>query len=175
MSLIPDGGTAAEALANSVDFARAAECLGYNRYWLAEHHKMQGFASAATAVVIGHVAGATKTMRVGTGGIMLPNHAPLVVAEQFGAIEALCPGRIDLGLGRAPGSDMATVRSLRRYAVQEETCLQDVVELLLYFDDATDGPLVRATPRAGMHVPVGIPGSSLYGAHLAAHLGLRHA
>jgi luciferase family oxidoreductase group 1 len=175
LSPVPEGKTAADALANTADLARAAERLGYHRYWLAEHHNMPGIASAATAVVIGHVAGATKTMRVGAGGIMLPNHSPLVVAEQFGTLETLYPGRIDLGLGRAPGTDMATARALRRHMAQEDTFPQDVVDLLQYFDDASDETRVRAIPGTGTHVPVWILGSSLYGAQLAAYLGLPYA
>lgn len=172
---VPEGQTAANALENTVDLARHAERLGFNRYWLAEHHNMPGIASAATAIVIGHVAGATKTIRVGAGGIMLPNHAPLVIAEQFGTLETLYPGRIDLGLGRAPGTDMATARALRRHMSQEDTFPQDVVDLLHYFDDASDDARVRAIPGTGTHVPVWILGSSLYGAQLAAHLGLPYA
>lgn len=175
LSPVPEGKTSADALANTVDLARAAERLGYHRYWLAEHHNMPGIASAATAVVIGHVAGATKTIRVGAGGIMLPNHAPLVVAEQFGTLETLYPGRIDLGLGRAPGTDMATARALRRHMVQEDTFPQDVVDLLQYFDDAGDEARVKAIPGTGTHVPVWILGSSLYGAQLAAYLGLPYS
>jgi len=172
---IPEGKSAAAALANTVDLARAAERLGYHRYWLAEHHNMPGIASAATAVVIGHVAGATRTIRVGAGGIMLPNHAPLVVAEQFGTLETLYPGRIDLGLGRAPGTDMATARALRRQMVQEDTFPQDVVDLLQFLDDASEETRVQAIPGTGTHVPVWILGSSLYGAQLAAYLGLPYA
>lgn len=175
LSPVPEGQTAANALENTVDLARHAERLGFNRYWLAEHHNMPGIASAATAIVIGHVAGATKTIRVGAGGIMLPNHAPLVIAEQFGTLETLYPGRIDLGLGRAPGTDMATARALRRHMSQEDTFPQDVVDLLHYFDDASDDARVRAIPGTGTHVPVWILGSSLYGAQLAAHLGLPYA
>jgi len=175
LSPVPEGKTAADALANTVDLARAAERLGYHRFWLAEHHNMPGIASAATAVVIGHVAGATKTIRVGAGGIMLPNHSPLVVAEQFGTLETLYPGRIDLGLGRAPGTDMATAGALRRHMVQEDSFPQDVGELLRYFDDADEATRVRAIPGTGTHVPVWILGSSLYGAQLAAYLGLPYA
>ena len=170
---IPEGSTAADALANTVALAQAAEAAGYHRYWLAEHHNMPGIASAATALVIGHVAAATQTIRVGAGGIMLPNHAPLVVAEQFGTLETLYPGRIDLGLGRAPGTDMATARALRRHMAPEDGFPQDVVELLGFLSDA-EGP-VRAVPGQGTHVPVWILGSSLYGAQLAAHLGLPYA
>lgn len=172
LSPIPEGHTAADALANTVDLARAAERFGYHRYWLAEHHNMPGIASAATAVVIGQVAAATRAIRVGAGGIMLPNHAPLVIAEQFGTLETLFPGRIDLGLGRAPGTDMATARALRRHMAQDDSFPQDVIELLGYFDDTKDAPHVRAIPGRGTHVPVWVLGSSLYGAQLAAHLGL---
>jgi len=175
LSPIPEGQTAADALASTVELARAAERLGYHRYWLAEHHNMPGIASAATSVVIGHVAGATKTIRVGAGGIMLPNHSPLVIAEQFGTLETLYPGRIDLGLGRAPGTDMATARALRRHMAQEDTFPHDVVDLLDYFDNASDDTRVRAVPGTGTHVPIWILGSSLYGAQLAAHLGLPYA
>jgi luciferase family oxidoreductase group 1 len=175
LSPIPEGRTAADALAATVDLARAAERLGYHRYWLAEHHNRPGIASAATAVVIGHVAAATTTIRVGAGGIMLPNHAPLVVAEQFGTLATLFPGRIDLGLGRAPGSDMATARALRRHMAPEDSFPQDVQELLAYLGDATEAMPVRAIPGAGTHVPVWILGSSLYGAQLAAWLGLPFA
>lgn len=175
LSPIPEGRTAAEALAATVDLARAAERFGYHRYWLAEHHNMPGIASAATAVVIGHVAAATKTMRIGAGGIMLPNHAPLVVAEQFGTLATLFPGRIDLGLGRAPGTDMATARALRRHMTPDDSFPRDVQELLGYFGDDSEGLPVRAIPGAGTHVPVWILGSSLYGAQLAAHFGLPFA
>lgn len=175
LSPIPEGLSAADALANSVDLARVAESTGYHRFWLAEHHNMPGIASAATSVVIGHVAGATRTIRVGAGGIMLPNHAPLVIAEQFGTLETLYPGRIDLGLGRAPGTDMATARALRRHLAQEDTFPQDVVDLLQYFDDVPEDARVRAIPGSGTHVPIWILGSSLYGAQLAAYLGLPYA
>ncbi len=175
LSLVPEGKTAADALANTVDLAQHAEGWGYHRYWLAEHHNMPGIASAATSVVIGHVAGATTTMRIGAGGIMLPNHAPLVVAEQFGTLVTLYPERIDLGLGRAPGTDMATARALRRHMAQEDTFPQDVMELLHYFGNASEEDRVRAIPGTGTHVPVWILGSSLYGAQLAAHLGLPYA
>lgn len=174
LSPIPEGKTEADALRNSVDLARAAEGLGYYRYWLAEHHNMPGIASAATSVVIGHVAGATQTMRVGAGGIMLPNHAPLVIAEQFGTLATLYPDRIDLGLGRAPGTDMATARALRRHMAPEDRFAQDVVELMGYLGDQDQGS-VQAIPGRGTHVPVWILGSSLYGAQLAAHLGLPYA
>ncbi len=175
LSPIPEGKTAADALAATTDLARAAERSGYHRFWLAEHHNMPGIASAATAVVIGHVAAATRTMRIGAGGIMLPNHAPLVVAEQFGTLATLYPGRIDLGLGRAPGTDMATARALRRHMTPEDSFPRDVQELIAYFGDDTDAAPVRAIPGGGTHVPVWILGSSLYGAQLAAHLGLPYA
>ncbi len=175
LSPIPEGAEAAQALANTVDLAVNAERFGYHRYWLAEHHNMPGIASAATAVVIGRVAAATSTMRVGSGGIMLPNHAPLVVAEQFGTLEALFPGRIDLGLGRAPGTDMGTARALRRYMEGADTFPQDVSELLGYLADAAPDARVRAVPGQGSHVPVWILGSSLFGAQFAAYMGLPYA
>lgn len=175
LSPIPEGKTAGDALAQTVDLARAAEAAGYHRFWLAEHHNMPGIASAATAIVIGHVAAATKTMRIGAGGIMLPNHAPLMVAEQFGTLATLYPNRIDLGIGRAPGTDLATMRALRRHMAPEDSFPQDVQELIGYFDDAPDTALVRAVPGQGTHVPVWILGSSLYGAQLAAYLGLPYA
>jgi luciferase family oxidoreductase group 1 len=175
LSPVPEGATIAEALANTTDLARHAEALGFHRFWLAEHHNMPGIASAATAVLIGHVAGATQRIRVGAGGIMLPNHAPLMVAEAFGTLATLHPGRIDLGLGRAPGTDQATARALRRHMVQEDRFPQDVAELLAYLDDMPETAPVRAIPGAGTHVPVWILGSSLYGAQLAAYLGLPYA
>lgn len=175
LSPVPEGKTAADALAATADLARAAERFGYHRYWLAEHHNMPGIASAATAVVIGHVASATSSLRIGAGGIMLPNHAPLVVAEQFGTLATLYPGRIDLGLGRAPGTDMATARALRRHRTHEDNFPQDVQELIGYFEDSSDATPVRAIPGEGTHVPVWILGSSLYGAQLAAGLGLPYA
>jgi luciferase family oxidoreductase group 1 len=173
---ITEGGDAALALHNALDLARHAERWGYRRFWLAEHHNMPGVASAATAVVIGHVAAGTSTIRVGAGGIMLPNHAPLVVAEQFGTLESLFPGRIDLGLGRAPGTDQTTARALRRtLAGDVDAFPQDVVELLGYFGPPTPGQAVRAVPGVGLRVPVWILGSSLFGAQLAAALGLPYA
>ncbi len=175
LSPVPEGGTVADALANTVDLARHAERLGFHRFWLAEHHNMPGIASAATALVIGQVANATQTMRVGAGGIMLPNHAPLVIAEQFGTLATLFPDRIDLGLGRAPGSDMVTARALRRHMTPEDTFPQDVVELLGFLGEASPDHPVRAIPGEGTHVPIWILGSSLYGAQLAAHLGLPYA
>ncbi|TIS60062.1 MAG: LLM class flavin-dependent oxidoreductase [Mesorhizobium sp.] len=176
LSPIVEGSSASQSLANSLHLARHAERLGYRRYWLAEHHNMPGIASAATSVVIAHVAGGTKTIRVGAGGIMLPNHSPLVIAEQFGTLAALYPGRIDLGLGRAPGTDMATARALRRnLEAGADSFPQDVVELMGYFRPAEDGQRIRAVPGEGEQVPVWILGSSLYGAQLAAMLGLPYA
>ena len=176
LSPIVEGGTAADALRNTLDLARHAEALGYQRYWLAEHHNMTGIASAATVVVIGHVAAGTRTIRVGSGGIMLPNHAPLVVAEQFGTLETLFPGRIDLGLGRAPGTDQNTSRALRRdLATNADQFPQDVLELRAYFEDAEPGQLIRAVPGVGTKVPLWILGSSLFGAQVAAALGLPFA
>ncbi|MES0023523.1 MULTISPECIES: LLM class flavin-dependent oxidoreductase [unclassified Mesorhizobium] len=175
LSPIVEGSDASQSLANSLDLARHAERLGYKRYWLAEHHNMPGIASAATAVVIAHVADGTKTIRVGAGGIMLPNHAPLVIAEQFGTLAALHPGRIDLGLGRAPGTDMGTARALRRNLDASDNFPQDVVELMGYFQPAAEGQRIHAVPGEGQKVPVWILGSSLYGAQLAAMLGLPYA
>ena len=172
---VTEGSDTTQAFANTLDLARRAETLGYNRYWLAEHHNMPGIASAATAVLIGHVAGGTSTIRVGAGGIMLPNHAPLQVAEQFGTLASLYPGRIDLGLGRAPGTDHATARALRRYFDSAEQFPQDVAELLSYFEPATPNQPVRAVPGAGIEVPVWLLGSSLFSARLAAAMGLPFA
>mgnify|MGYP002633426120 CR=1 FL=1 len=172
---VPEGASVATALANSIDLAQHAENWGYHRYWLAEHHNMRGIASAATAILIGRVAAATKTMRIGSGGVMLPNHAPLVIAEQFGTLATLFDGRIDLGIGRAPGTDMATARALRRTLDDGEGFPQDVMELIGYLGDVPDTARVRAVPGAGTHVPVWILGSSLYGAQLAAHFGLPYA
>ena len=173
---IAQGETPAEALARTRELAIHAEDLGYRRYWLAEHHNMPGIASAATALVIGHVAQATRRIRVGAGGIMLPNHAPLVVAEQFGTLASLYPGRIDLGLGRAPGTDQATARALRRTLASDPNAFpDDVVELMHYFSEARPGQAVRAIPGEGLQVPIWILGSSLYGAQLAAMLGLPYA
>lgn len=175
LSPIPEGGTAADALANTLDLARHAEDWGYGRFWLAEHHNMPGIASAATAVVIGHVAAGTRKIRVGSGGIMLPNHAPLQVAEAFGTLATLYPGRIDLGLGRAPGTDMATARALRRHMQASDRFPEDVLELIGYLDQPEPEARVRAVPGEGTQVPVWILGSSLYGAQLAAYLGLPYA
>ena len=172
---IVEGSNASQALANSLDLARHTEALGYHRFWLAEHHNMPGIASAATAVVIAHVAGGTKSIRVGAGGIMLPNHAPLMVAEAFGTLAELHPGRIDLGLGRAPGTDQATMRALRRYMGGVDSFPQDVVELMGWFDPVQPGQPIQAVPGAGSEVEIWILGSSLFGAQLAAHLGLPYA
>jgi luciferase family oxidoreductase group 1 len=170
---IVEGSDAATAFRNSLDLARHAERWGYKRYWLAEHHNMPGIASAATAVVISHVASGTSTIRVGAGGIMLPNHAPLVIAEQFGTLESLYPGRIDLGLGRAPGTDPRTAYALRRnLASNSDTYPQDVLELQAYLGEAQPDQPVRAVPGQGLKVPIWLLGSSLYSAQLAAYLGL---
>jgi luciferase family oxidoreductase group 1 len=175
LSPIVEGGDAAQALRNTLDLARHAERWGYHRYWLAEHHNMPGIASAATSIVIGHVANGTASIRVGAGGIMLPNHSTLAIAEQFGTLESLYPGRIDLGLGRAAGSDGATARALRRHSFMDEpeAFPQDVLELIGYFR-GVDGP-VQAIPGAGLTVPIWILGSSTFGAQLAAALGLPYA
>jgi luciferase family oxidoreductase group 1 len=172
---VPQGSTPADALRNALDLARHAEALGYRRYWLAEHHNMVGIASAATAVVIGHVAAGTRTIRVGAGGIMLPNHPPLVIAEQFGTLESLFPGRIDLGVGRAPGTDQRTLRALRRDPASADTFPQDVVELQALLGPLQPGQAVQAVPGTGTRVPIWILGSSLFGAQLAAMLGLPYA
>ncbi len=176
LSPIVEGGDAAQSLKNTLDLAQHADRWAYRRYWLAEHHGMPGIASAATAVVMGHVAAGTSRIRVGAGGIMLPNHSPLVIAEQFGTLESLFPGRIDLGLGRAPGSDQATARALRRdMNANPDEFPQDVVELMHYFEPVVEGQRVRAVPGNGLKVPVWILGSSLFGAQLAAQLGLPFA
>ena len=176
LSPVPDGSDVSTSLANTLDLARHAEALGFKRYWLAEHHNMPGIASAATSVVIGHVAAGTSTIRVGAGGIMLPNHAPLQIAEQFGTLNALHPGRIDLGLGRAPGTDMATARALRRTLQGDvDSFPQDVLELQAWFRPAEEGQRIQAVPGEGQNVPIWILGSSLYGAQLAAQLGLPNA
>jgi luciferase family oxidoreductase group 1 len=174
---IVEGSNAADALRNSLDLAQHAEGWGYQRYWVAEHHNMDGVASSATAVLIAHIAGGTQRIRVGSGGIMLPNHAPLVIAEQFGTLATLFPGRIDLGLGRAPGTDQLTARALRRHlnSNEEDDFPRDVVELMAYLDAPQPGMPVRAIPGIGTQVPVWILGSSLYGAQLAAYLGLPFA
>ena len=175
LSPITEGSDAAQSFRNTLDLAQHAEAWGYRRFWLAEHHSMPGVGSAATAVLIGHVAGGTKTIRVGAGGIMLPNHSPLVIAEQFGTLESLYPGRIDLGLGRAPGSDQMTARALRRNLQSDSDGFpRDVLELMDYFSADPKSP-VRAVPGQGLDVPIWILGSSLYGAQLAAALGLPYA
>ncbi|SDD33895.1 luciferase family oxidoreductase, group 1 [Cupriavidus sp. YR651] len=177
LSPIVEGSDAGQAMRNTLDLARHAEQLGYRRFWLAEHHNMPGIASAATAVLIGYVANGTSTIRVGSGGIMLPNHSPLVVAEQFGTLASLYPGRIDLGLGRAPGTDQSTARALRRQLSQDsaDTFPQDVEELQAYFDDVRPGQRLRAVPGAGLKVPLWLLGSSLFSAQLAAAMGLPFA
>jgi luciferase family oxidoreductase group 1 len=176
LSPIRQGDTAAHAFENTRDLAQHAERWGYRRYWVAEHHNMRGIASAATSLVIAHVAANTKTIRVGAGGIMLPNHSPLVIAEQFGTLESLFPGRIDLGLGRAPGSDQRTARALRRNLSETaDNFPQDVQELQAYFAPASEHQAVRAVPGAGLDIPLWLLGSSLFGAQLAAELGLPFA
>jgi luciferase family oxidoreductase group 1 len=176
LSPIVTGATAADAFRNTLALARHAEQLGFKRFWLAEHHNNPGIASAATAVVIGHVAGGTQTIRVGSGGVMLPNHSPLVIAEQFGTLASLYPGRIDLGLGRAPGTDQLTARALRRDNQNNaDTFPQDVEELQAYFEPLEPGQKIRAVPGAGLKVPLWLLGSSLFGAQLAAMLGLPFA
>jgi luciferase family oxidoreductase group 1 len=176
LSPICEGGDATQALRNTIDLARHAEQWGYRRYWLAEHHNMPGIASAATAVVIGAVGAATKTIRVGSGGIMLPNHAPLVIAEQFGTLESLFPGRVDLGVGRAPGTDQSTAAALRRNAdVDGDDFPRELMELMAYFQPPQPGQRIQAVPGAGLRVPIYILGSSLFGAQVAATLGLPYA
>jgi len=173
---IPQGATASDALRNSLDLAQHAEKWSYKRFWLAEHHNMPGIASAATSIVIAHIAGGTKTIRVGSGGIMLPNHSPLVIAEQFGTLASLFPGRIDLGLGRAPGTDQSTARALRRDAVASaDRFPEDVLELQHYFEEAETGQKIRAIPGSGLQVPIWLLGSSLFSAQLSAQLGLPFA
>ncbi len=175
LSPVIQGETPAQALRKSLDLARHAEKLGYRRYWVAEHHNMIGIASAATAVVIGYIAGGTERIRVGAGGIMLPNHSPLVIAEQFGTLESLYPGRIDLGLGRAPGTDQRTLRALRRDPAVADNFPQDVVELQALLGPLQPGQTVQAVPGTDTNVPIWILGSSLFGAQLAAMLGLPYA
>jgi luciferase family oxidoreductase group 1 len=170
---VKEGGTAGDTFREALELARRAEAWGYRRFWLAEHHNMAGIASAATAVLVGYVAGGTRTIRVGSGGVMLPNHSPLVVAEQFGTLASLYPGRIDLGIGRAPGTDQQTARALRRKLdAADDDFPRDVAELLSYFEPARPGQRVRAVPGEGLRVPVWLLGSSLYSARLAAVLGL---
>jgi luciferase family oxidoreductase group 1 len=176
LSPITEGSDAGQALRNSLDLARHVEALGYRRYWMAEHHNLPGIASAATAVALAHVAAGTSKIRIGAGGIMLPNHAPLLIAEQFGTLAALHPGRVELGLGRAPGSDQVTARAVRRALLGgADDFPQDVVELIHYFEPAEPGQAVQAVPGAGLEVPIWILGSSLFGAQLAAYLGLPFA
>ncbi|WP_457092213.1 LLM class flavin-dependent oxidoreductase [Microvirga sp. P5_D2] len=172
---VPEGSTPSDALRNSLDLAQHAERWGYNRFWLAEHHNMVGIASAATSIAIAHVAGGTKTIRVGAGGIMLPNHSPLVIAEQFGTLDALFPGRIDLGVGRAPGTDQRTLRALRRDPMSADTFPQDVVELQALLGPLQPDQVIQAVPGTGSNVPIWILGSSLFGAQLAGMLGLPYA
>jgi luciferase family oxidoreductase group 1 len=172
---VSEGSTPRDALLSTLDLAQRAERLGYTRFWLAEHHNMTGIASAATAVVIGYVAGGTKTIRVGAGGIMLPNHSPLVIAEQFGTLESIYPGRIDLGLGRAPGTDQQTLRALRRSPMSADSFPQDVLELRALLGPVREGQWLRAVPGSGLDVPIWILGSSLFGAQLAAELGLPYS
>ena len=172
---VAEGSTPRDALRNTLDLAQRAERLGYKRFWLAEHHNMTGIASAATAVVIGYVAGGTKTIRVGAGGIMLPNHSPLVIAEQFGTLESLYPGRVDLGLGRAPGTDQQTLRALRRSPMSADSFPQEVLELQGLLGPVREGQWLRAVPGSGLNVPIWILGSSLFGAQLAAELGLPYS
>ena len=175
LSPIVEGGDARRALLETAELAKTAERTGFKRFWLAEHHNMPGIASAATAVALGFVAGQTGTIRVGSGGIMLPNHAPLVVAEQFGTLAALYPDRIDLGLGRAPGTDGETARALRRYFEAADQFPRDVMELQNFLGDPVEGQRVTAWPGAGSRVPIWLLGSSLFSAELAAHLGLPFA
>jgi luciferase family oxidoreductase group 1 len=177
LDLVPvvQGGTPRDALQHSLDLARHAERLGYTRYWVAEHHNMPGIASAATSVVIGYLAGGTQTIRVGAGGIMLPNHSPLVIAEQFGTLASLYPGRIDLGLGRAPGTDQLTLRALRRDPAASNSFPQDVQELQAFLAPVQAGQRIQAVPGGGTEVPLWILGSSTFGAQLAAALGLPYA
>ena len=176
LSPIVEGGDAGQSLRNSLDLARHVEALGYPRFWMAEHHNLPGIASAATAVALAHVAGGTSTIKIGAGGIMLPNHAPLMIAEQFGTLAALHPGRVELGLGRAPGSDQLTMRAMRRNLLAgADQFPQDVVELMGYFRPTEPGQRLQAVPGAGLDVPIWILGSSLFGAQLAAILGLPFA
>ncbi len=177
LSPIVEGGDAGDALRNTLDLARHCEVLGYRRYWVAEHHNMEGVASSATAVMVGQIAAVTSKIRVGSGGVMLPNHAPLVVAEQFGTLATLYPGRIDLGIGRAPGTDRITMQALRRHLDynEEEGFPHELLELIAYLGDGEPGHRVRAIPGIGTHVPIWLLGSSLYSAQLAARLGLPFA
>lgn len=172
---VTEGSDTTQAIKNSVELAQHAEKWGYHRYWMAEHHNMPGIASAATSVLIGHIAGATSTMRIGAGGIMLPNHSPYQIAEQFGTLASIFPDRIDLGLGRAPGGDLAVARALRKSLTQSDGFPQDVLELMGYLGAPRPDALVRAHPGEGTHVPIWILGSSMFGAQLAAQLGLPYA
>ena len=174
LSPIPEGSSAGDAMRNSLDLARHAEALGFGRYWVAEHHNLPGIASAATAVMLAHIAAGTRTITVGAGGIMLPNHAPLIIAEQFGTLAALHPGRVELGLGRAPGSDQITARAMRRSLMVEDDFPRDVVELMHYFGPPQPGH-VQAVPANDLTIPFWILGSSTYGAQLAAILGLPYS
>ena len=175
LAFVPEGAVPAEGLRRALELAQHAERWGYTRFWLAEHHNMVGVASAATSVVIGYIAAGTRSIRVGAGGIMLPNHSPLVIAEQFGTLESLYPGRIDLGLGRAPGTDQRTLRAMRRDPMSAESFPQDVLELQALLGPRQPGQVVEAVPGTGLEVPLWILGSSLYGAQLAAALGLPYA
>jgi luciferase family oxidoreductase group 1 len=175
LASVREGDSVGQTLANSVAYARHGEKLGFNRFWLAEHHNMEGISSSATSILVGHIAGATKTLRVGSGGIMLPNHPPLVVAEQFGTLESLYPGRIDLGLGRAPGTDPITARALRRDGLGAEQFPEDIARLQTLLGPLQPGQPVKAIPGAGTHVPIWLLGSSLYSAKLAAQKGLPYA
>jgi luciferase family oxidoreductase group 1 len=175
LSPIVQGGTIAQSFRDTLDLAQHVERWGYRRFWLAEHHNIPSVGSAATAVLIEHVASGTNTIRVGAGGIMLPNHSPLLIAEQFGTLESLHPGRIDLALGRAPGSDQTTARALRRAPTAADAFPQNIAELMMYFGEAEEGQAVRAVPGAGLNVPIWVLGSSLFGAQLAAHMGLPFA
>lgn len=176
LSPITEGSDAGQALRNSLDLARHVEALGFRRFWMAEHHNLPGIASAATAVALAHVASGTSRIKIGAGGIMLPNHAPLLIAEQFGTLAALHPGRVELGLGRAPGSDQVTARAVRRNLHGDvDEFPRDVVELMSYFQPAEPGQAVQAVPGAGLEVPIWILGSSTYGAQVAAYLGLPFA
>ena len=176
LSPIPEGSDAGTALRNSLALAQHLEALGYPRFWMAEHHNLPGIASAATAVALAHIAAGTKTIRIGAGGVMLPNHAPLIIAEQYGTLAALHPGRVELGIGRAPGSDQRTARAMRRnLAASDDAFPHDVIELMRYFDPPSPDQPVQAVPGAGLNVPFWILGSSTYGAQLAALLGLPYA
>lgn len=175
LSPVQEGKTIADAFKNSLDLAQHTEKWGFKRFWMAEHHSMDGIGSSATAVILGYIAQGTKTIRVGSGGVMLPNHPPLIIAEQFGTLETLYPGRVDLGLGRAPGTDQATMRAIRRNHLNQENFPEQVQELLHYLGPVQEGQLVKAVPGAGTNVPIWLLGSSLFSAQLAASLGLPFA